>query len=182
VVHAYDEVQKSVQKLIEELNKGRRFIVDSTDLRKHFHQSGVNIIFLGQVYHGAELPYVKHLCLCDAIARVIKRGIRECCHSTRSKDDALNYCMSWFNNVLQYDPKVWKSIREWLQAHYTFAESDVAGVDFSQSIHAPLLLNCMAHHASVRFETEREMLTTLRKEWRKVGLILEFVPSVKSLN
>ncbi|CAD7966575.1 unnamed protein product [Amoebophrya sp. A25] len=173
--------EKAIREFVEELDSGRRFPVDSADLRKHFHAAGINMTFLGTVYHQVSLPYIKHLCLCDAIARVIKRGIRECCHNTQDKGLALSYATTWFANVMQYEPKVWGSVRDWLRAHYTFAETDVSQIDFSNSIHAPILLQCMAHHCCVRVDTENEMYPTLRKEWRKVGLFLDFVPGVKTL-
>ncbi|CAD7971592.1 unnamed protein product [Amoebophrya sp. A120] len=182
IVEAYGFLKDDqIPKFVEELESGKRFPVDSKELRHHFHSFGINMTFLGYVYSKVSLPYIKHLILCDAIARVIKRGIRECCHNTMDKDHATAYASTWFSTVMQYESKVWTSIREWLQAHYTFQESDVVGVDFSTSIHAPILLQSMAHHCGVHIDTENQLYPTLRKEWRKVGLFVDFVPTVKTL-
>ncbi len=57
-----------------------------------------------------------------------------------SLDHALALATDWFNKVMQYDEKVWTGIKEWLQSWYTFAESDLVGVDFRLQLHAPVLL------------------------------------------
>lgn len=88
---------------IRYLDSSKHPPIDSADLRRVFHSHGVNMTFLGKVYHSVTLLCVKHLILCDAVSRVVKRGIRESCQKSTSRmEEALQLATRWVTMTLQY--------------------------------------------------------------------------------